>query len=112
MKVRERQRCIRYDRESVFRTHVELIRKICKVHDQRHLSLLTPPQLHLKNFTYCRINSADKPETHTVSDPYPLISAAASYEAPPPYHFIDRPRNAIADLLDALTFAKVTLFSH
>ncbi|GBP06693.1 RNA-directed DNA polymerase from mobile element jockey [Eumeta japonica] len=38
-----------------------------------------------------------------VSQPNPLLSAAAFYETPPPYHFIRRPRNALTDLPDVLT---------
>ncbi|GBP89456.1 RNA-directed DNA polymerase from mobile element jockey [Eumeta japonica] len=37
------------------------------------------------------------------SHPNPLLSAAASYEAPPPYHFIRRPRNIITDPPDDFT---------
>ncbi|GBP40816.1 Probable RNA-directed DNA polymerase from transposon BS [Eumeta japonica] len=38
-------------------------------------------------------------ETHS----NPLLSAAVSYEAPPPYHFIRRPRNALTDPPDDFT---------
>ncbi|GBP37383.1 Probable RNA-directed DNA polymerase from transposon X-element [Eumeta japonica] len=33
----------------------------------------------------------------------PLLTAAGSYEAPPPYHFIRRPRNVLTDPPDNFT---------
>ncbi|GBP01301.1 Probable RNA-directed DNA polymerase from transposon X-element [Eumeta japonica] len=38
-----------------------------------------------------------------INHPNPLISAAASYEAPPENHFLRRPRNALSDPPDDLT---------
>ncbi|GBP86567.1 Probable RNA-directed DNA polymerase from transposon X-element [Eumeta japonica] len=43
------------------------------------------------------------------SHPNQLLSAAASYEAPPPYHFIRRPRNIITDPPDDFTAEVETL---
>ncbi|GBP31169.1 hypothetical protein EVAR_21607_1 [Eumeta japonica] len=37
------------------------------------------------------------------SHPNPLLPAAASYEAQPPYHFIRRPRNVLTDPPNTLT---------
>ncbi|GBP13901.1 hypothetical protein EVAR_10470_1 [Eumeta japonica] len=47
----------------------------------------------MKNASECFFSIA---ESHSK----PLVSAAVSYEAPPPYHFIRRPRNIITDRMD------------
>ncbi|GBP20661.1 Probable RNA-directed DNA polymerase from transposon X-element [Eumeta japonica] len=53
----------------------------------------------LKHMKYASARFFSIVEIH----PYPLLSAAVFYEAPPPYHLIRRPRIALTDSPDALT---------
>ncbi|GBP89952.1 hypothetical protein EVAR_63746_1 [Eumeta japonica] len=59
--------------------------------------------LDLTSITKYMKDASERFFSVTEFHPNPLLSAAASYEAPPPYHFIHRPRNIITDLPDDFT---------
>ncbi|GBP11801.1 hypothetical protein EVAR_87723_1 [Eumeta japonica] len=64
--------------------------------------LLTPPRLHSKTFRDLELptlskfmkDASERFFSIAINHTNPLISAAASYEAPPENHFLRRPRNA------------------
>ncbi|GBP67600.1 RNA-directed DNA polymerase from mobile element jockey [Eumeta japonica] len=92
---------ITLDRNLHFRDHIKRVRKTAIFYMSRlkvlHRDLDIPSiAKYMKDASERFFSIA---ETHS----NPLLSAAVSYEAPPPYHFIRRPRNALADPPDDFT---------